>query len=59
MPIIHKKVEITLALTPKEALWLKKVMQNPQGPEGSEDYNMRKGFFDALPPLQELEYATI
>ena len=55
MPVIHKQVELTLALTPSEALWLKLNMQNPVGAENSTDYNMRKGFFDALPEITELE----
>lgn len=54
MPLVHKKIEMTLELSPKEALWLKLNMQNPVGPEGSEDYNMRKSFFDSLPDIHEL-----
>lgn len=57
MPKAQQKFEIKLVLNAKEALWLKTVMQNPVGPEGSEDFNMRKAFFDALPGIQELQAA--
>ena len=55
MPNVQTKTEITLALTAQEALWLKITIQNPVGPEGSKDYNIRKGLFDALPEIPELE----
>lgn len=55
MPAIQKKIEITIALTPEEALWLKLVMQNPVGPENSADFNMRSSFFKVLPDIRELE----
>lgn len=52
---VQKQVDITLILSPKEALWLKNVMQNPVGPENSEDYSMRNGFFESLPGIPELQ----
>ena len=55
MPVIHKKTEITIALTPEEALWLKLAMQYPAGPENSTDFNMRNSFFEVLPDIRELE----
>ena len=49
-----KEVQITLTLSLFEAEWLKEIMQNPLTPgqdpefEGTQDYKMRKMFWDEL-----------
>lgn len=51
----QKQVEFTITMSPEEALWLKTKLQNPTGPEGSEEYGMRLGFFSALPSIPTLQ----
>lgn len=57
MPKANQKFEMTLTLSAEEALWLKTRMQNGPRQESDDERNMRQGFFDALPSIQQLQAA--
>jgi len=59
---IKHRMEITLTLTAKEAIWLKELVQNPQGnPHHEHDRirDMRFDLFNALPSFPDLHQVII
>ncbi len=50
----NREVSYTLILNKKEAYWLKNWMQNSILKETEEESQIRRTFWDVLPPLQEL-----